>query len=94
MKLSRKFVSDYIDLDENLTIEQIAEDMTSVGNEYLGKDLKLNFKWWVEEDNNLQTLPDTGGKNNIFILISAMVVSFSGLRFLCSKRRKAVESYG
>jgi len=34
MKLSRKFVSDYIDLDENLTIEQIAEDMTSVGNEY------------------------------------------------------------
>lgn len=67
---------------------------TSVGNEYLGKDLKLNFKWWVEEDNNLQTLPDTGGKNNIFILISAMVVSFSGLRFLCSKRRKEVESYG
>lgn len=34
MKLSRKFVSDYIDLDENLTIEQIANDMTSVGNEY------------------------------------------------------------
>lgn len=34
MKLSRKFVSDYIDLDENLTINQIAEDMTSVGNEY------------------------------------------------------------
>ena len=34
MKLSRKFVSDYIDLDENLSIKQIAEDMTSVGNEY------------------------------------------------------------
>lgn len=34
MKLSRKFVSDYIDLPEDLTIEQIAEDMTSVGNEY------------------------------------------------------------
>ena len=34
MKLSRKFVSDYIDLDENLTIEKIANDMTSVGNEY------------------------------------------------------------
>ena len=25
MKLSRKFVSDYIDLDENLTITEIAE---------------------------------------------------------------------
>jgi len=34
MKLSRKFVSDYVDIDDNLTIEQIAEDMTSVGNEY------------------------------------------------------------
>ena len=34
MKLSRKFVSDYIDLDENLTINEIAEAMTGVGNEY------------------------------------------------------------
>lgn len=34
MKLSRKFVSDYIDLPQNLSINQIAEDMTSVGNEY------------------------------------------------------------
>ena len=34
MKLSRKFVSDYVDLDEKLTIKDIAEDMTSVGNEY------------------------------------------------------------
>lgn len=34
MKLSRRFVSDYIDLPKDLKIEQIAEDMTSVGNEY------------------------------------------------------------
>jgi len=34
MLLSRKFVSDYIDLDENLTITEIAEAMTNVGNEY------------------------------------------------------------
>ena len=34
MKLSRKFVSDYIDLDENLSISEIAEAMTNVGNEY------------------------------------------------------------
>ena len=34
MLLSRKFVSDYIDLDENLTITDIAEAMTNVGNEY------------------------------------------------------------
>ncbi len=34
MILSRKFVGDYIDLDDKLTIKQIAEDMTRVGNEY------------------------------------------------------------
>lgn len=34
MILSRKFVSDYIDLDESLSIKQIGEDMTRVGNEY------------------------------------------------------------
>lgn len=34
MKLSRKFVKDYIDLDDDLSIEQIADAMTNVGNEY------------------------------------------------------------
>ena len=34
MKLSRKFVSDYIDIDDNITIKELAEDMTSIGNEY------------------------------------------------------------
>ena len=34
MKLSRKFVSDYIDLDESLSIKNIADSMTNVGNEY------------------------------------------------------------
>ncbi|MGM9834938.1 MAG: phenylalanine--tRNA ligase subunit beta [Bacilli bacterium] len=34
MKLSRKFVTDYIDLDNKLTITEIADAMTNVGNEY------------------------------------------------------------
>ena len=34
MILSRNFVKDYIDLDDSLTITQIAEDMTRIGNEY------------------------------------------------------------
>ena len=34
MILSRNFVKDYIDLDDNLNIKNIAEDMTRVGNEY------------------------------------------------------------
>ena len=32
MKLSRKFVSDYVDID--VDINTLAEDMTSIGNEY------------------------------------------------------------
>ena len=38
MILSRKFVSDYIDLDKDLAIDQIGEDMTAVGNEYDSAD--------------------------------------------------------
>ena len=34
MILSRNFIKDYIDLDDNLTIKEIAENMTRVGNEY------------------------------------------------------------
>ena len=34
MKLSRKFVEDYIDLDKSLSIKDIAESMTNIGNEY------------------------------------------------------------
>ncbi len=34
MKLSLNFVKDYIDLDENLTAEKIAEDMTAHSSEY------------------------------------------------------------
>lgn len=34
MKLSRNFVSDYIDLSDDLTTSKIASDMTDVGNEY------------------------------------------------------------
>ena len=34
MKLSLNFVKDYIDLPEELTAEQIAEDMTNHSSEY------------------------------------------------------------
>ena len=42
MKLSRKFVSDYIDLDKDLTISKIADDMTNVGNEYDSAEPLIN----------------------------------------------------
>ena len=34
MKLSLNFVKDYIDLVEDISVEQIAEDMTKAGNVY------------------------------------------------------------
>jgi len=34
MKLSRKFLSDYVDIPEDVTINELAEEMTHVGNEY------------------------------------------------------------
>ena len=42
MILSRNFVKDYIDLDDNLSINQIAEDMTRVGNEYDSAEKFIN----------------------------------------------------
>lgn len=42
MLLSRNFVSEYIDLPEDLTIEKIAEDMTSIGNEYDSQGKLIN----------------------------------------------------
>ena len=42
MLLSRKFVSDYIDLDDKLTIEEIADAMTAVGNEYDSAESLIN----------------------------------------------------
>ena len=34
MKLSRKFLSDYVDIPSDITTKKLAEDMTNVGNEY------------------------------------------------------------
>ena len=34
MKLSRKFLSDYVDIPSDVTIKDLAEEMTHVGNEY------------------------------------------------------------
>ena len=33
MKLSLNFVKDYVDIDENVKIEELAEAMTKAGNE-------------------------------------------------------------
>ena len=42
MKLSLNFVKDYIDLDENLSVKEIAEAMTKAGNEYDSAEKLIN----------------------------------------------------
>ena len=42
MKLSRKFLSDYVDIPENVTITELAEEMTHVGNEYDSAEKLIN----------------------------------------------------
>ena len=60
MKLSRNFVSDYIDLDKDLTIEKIADDMTSVGNEYDSASKLINCTHLVVgEVLECEDIPDT-----------------------------------
>ena len=34
MKLSTKFLRDYLDLPKDITYEKLASDMTRIGNEY------------------------------------------------------------
>ena len=34
MKLSRKFLSDYVAIPSDVTTKQLAEEMTHIGNEY------------------------------------------------------------
>ena len=34
MKLSRKFLSEYVDIPDNITTKELAEEMTHIGNEY------------------------------------------------------------
>ena len=34
MRLSLNFVKDYVDIDENIDVKELAEKMTAVGNEY------------------------------------------------------------
>ena len=42
MKLSLNFVKDYVDIDENIDVETLAENMTRVGNEYDSAEKLVN----------------------------------------------------
>ena len=62
---------------------------TSVGNEYMNQDLKADFKWWVEETEDL-TSPATGDLSNPMVWLGIMSVSLIALILLLKKKKEAV----
>lgn len=65
---------------------------TSVGNEYMEQELKADFKWWVEETENLDS-PQTGDNSNLTLWICLMLGSLFMIILLAGKRKKEEEQY-
>lgn len=62
---------------------------TSVGNEYMDKELIANFRWWVEETDHLDP-PPTGDSSNIYWWMTFASGSCFALVLLLKKRSKEV----
>lgn len=60
---------------------------TSVGNEYQNKDLIADFRWWVQDVENLDA-PQTGDSFPIYLWVCLASGSMLILLFLVGKRRK------
>lgn len=60
---------------------------TSVGNEYMDKDLVADFRWWVEETDHLDA-PQTRDNNSVFLWTGITVGSLCLLLFFLKKSRK------
>ncbi len=60
MKLSLNFVKDYVDIDENIKIEELAEAMTKAGNEYDSAEKLVNAtKLVIGEIKECEMHPDS-----------------------------------
>lgn len=60
---------------------------TSVGNDYMDKNLIADFRWWVEEIDNLDP-PHTGDSSNLYLWGLLTIGSLLGLLLLIARRRK------
>lgn len=61
---------------------------TSVGNEYMDKELIADFRWWVEETGNLDVPPQTGDTADVYLWAALCAGSIFCLLILIVKRRK------
>lgn len=91
--LAHKLVSNKSATDE-LYYEITAYLDTSVGNDYQNKDLIADFKWWVEETENLEYSPQTGDTSNIllWVVLAACSGSMIILLLVTSRRKEDEEN--
>lgn len=78
-----------------ITYEITAYLDTSVGNEYMNKELYADFEWWVDasETENLSIMPpDTGDNSNAILWVSLAAGSAFMLIILLIIRRKKEEA--
>lgn len=76
---------------DELYYEITASLDTSVGNEYQNKVLIADFKWWVEETDNLDKAPQTGDTSDIFLWMTVAITSVAICVILLLFRRKKEE---
>ena len=102
--ISKAFESGITYSSSESTIKEIQYEITtyldtSVGNEYQNKDLVADFEWWVEEPENLKSVPNTGvfsnltSNNNKIIPVFAtgVLTGFIISHFFCKKKKEENE---
>ena len=89
--LQHKLTSEKSDFGE-LYYEITAYLDTGVGNEYQNKALIADFKWWVEETENLEAPPKTGDTSGIAPWALLSIVSGGAMLFLLALKRREEKS--
>lgn len=64
---------------------------TSVGSEYMEKDLAADFRWWVDEPESLVKPPQTGDASQVALWAAAGVLSLAVMLFLVFACRRKEE---
>ena len=76
MILSLNFVKDYIDLDKNLSVKDIAEAMTKAGNEYDSAEKLVNAtKLVIGEIKECEMHPDSDHLHVVKLILVAEVLN-------------------
>lgn len=88
-------------LNRTLSSEQTAVEIldyeitayleTSVGNDYMDRELTADFRWWVEESGNLDPSPSTSDRIPLYAAFGAAAAACGGGVLLIVRRRRKEE---